>query len=53
MQKLAKNFPFTPYEIQIEFAEKLYEIIGTKKLGILESPTGTGKSLSIIVGSFQ
>jgi hypothetical protein len=31
----------------------LYETIEQKKIGLFESPTGTGKSLSIICGSFK
>ncbi|KAK5643588.1 hypothetical protein RI129_007433 [Pyrocoelia pectoralis] len=31
----------------------LYQVLENKKLGIFESPTGTGKSLSIICGALQ
>ncbi|KAL5263634.1 hypothetical protein ACHWQZ_G008861 [Mnemiopsis leidyi] len=42
------EFPFEPYQIQRDFMKNLYETIEQKKIGIFESPTGTGKSLSII-----
>ena len=43
--------PFEPYDIQQEFMEAVYNCIEDGKVGILESPTGTGKSLSLICGS--
>jgi chromosome transmission fidelity protein 1 len=48
-----KNFhhPFQPYEIQQTFMQAVYDCIEQGKVGILESPTGTGKSLSLICGS--
>ena len=42
------NFPFTPYDIQKAFMSKIFECLKDEKLGIFESPTGTGKSLSLI-----
>nr|CAB3236927.1 probable ATP-dependent RNA helicase DDX11 [Phallusia mammillata] len=44
-------FPFEPYGIQVDFMKNLYEAIENRKIGIFESPTGTGKSLSLICGS--
>jgi chromosome transmission fidelity protein 1 len=48
-----KNFhhPFQPYEIQQTFMQAVYDCIEQGKVGIFESPTGTGKSLSLICGS--
>ncbi len=47
------HFPYeAPYGIQVDFMKALYRTIDRKKIGIFESPTGTGKSLSIICGSF-
>ncbi|XP_063533421.1 ATP-dependent DNA helicase DDX11 [Cydia strobilella] len=46
-------FPFEPYEIQNKFMRELYSTIENYNLGIFESPTGTGKSLSICCGTLQ
>ncbi|KAJ9637919.1 ATP-dependent DNA helicase chl1 [Knufia peltigerae] len=43
--------PYQPYVIQLEFMMNLYKCIEEKKVGIFESPTGTGKSLSLICGA--
>ncbi|CAB3257841.1 unnamed protein product [Arctia plantaginis] len=43
-------FPFKPYDIQEKFMKQLYVTLENQKLGIFESPTGTGKSLSICCG---
>jgi chromosome transmission fidelity protein 1 len=45
------HHPFTPYEIQQQFMQAVYDCIEEGKVGIFESPTGTGKSLSLICGS--
>ncbi|PVH87825.1 DNA repair helicase [Cadophora sp. DSE1049] len=45
------HHPFTPYAIQETFMETVYQVLGDGKVGILESPTGTGKSLSLICGA--
>eukprot|EP00111_Clytia_hemisphaerica_P008661 TCONS_00025337-protein len=45
------RFPFPPYKIQEDFMSNLYETIEAGKIGIFESPTGTGKSLSLICGT--
>ncbi|XP_044137341.1 ATP-dependent DNA helicase DDX11 [Bufo gargarizans] len=46
-------FPFEPYPIQEQFMTELYQVLETGKVGIFESPTGTGKSLSLICGSLS
>ncbi|XP_071452150.1 ATP-dependent DNA helicase DDX11 [Hetaerina americana] len=46
-------FPFEPYPIQNDFMRNLYICLENEKIGIFESPTGTGKSLSLICGSFR
>ncbi|RVX75548.1 hypothetical protein B0A52_00901 [Exophiala mesophila] len=43
--------PYQPYPIQHDFMTKLYSCIEQGNVGIFESPTGTGKSLSLICGS--
>ncbi|KAI7576699.1 hypothetical protein KC343_g22069, partial [Hortaea werneckii] len=45
------HHPFQPYDIQQQFMEAMYECIEDRKVGIFESPTGTGKSLSLICSS--
>ncbi|KAG2210921.1 hypothetical protein INT47_000078 [Mucor saturninus] len=47
------GFPFEPYHIQKDFMEELYNVLEHGKVGIFESPTGTGKSLSLICGSLK
>ncbi|CAF3922818.1 unnamed protein product, partial [Adineta steineri] len=47
------GFPFEPYQIQVDFMRSLYSTLQQSKHGIFESPTGTGKSLSIICGSLR
>lgn len=42
------SFPMDPYQNQVDFMNKLYDCLSSCKGGIFESPTGTGKSLSII-----
>ncbi|KAM0466798.1 hypothetical protein ACHAPV_000307 [Trichoderma viride] len=47
------HHPFTPYTVQNQFMQTVYQILqtGEGQVGILESPTGTGKSLSLICAS--
>ncbi|KAG6837605.1 hypothetical protein H0H93_006126 [Arthromyces matolae] len=45
-------FPFQPpYEIQVELMRHLYSSIEDRKVTIVESPTGTGKTLSLLCAS--
>ncbi|XP_060086136.1 ATP-dependent DNA helicase DDX11-like [Ylistrum balloti] len=46
-------FPFEPYNIQQNFMNQLYQCLEQGKIGIFESPTGTGKSLSLICGALK
>ncbi|XP_071118557.1 regulator of telomere elongation helicase 1-like [Haliotis cracherodii] len=45
------DFPFEPYECQKAFMEKVIECLQREKHGILESPTGTGKTLCLLCSS--
>ncbi|KAI8137325.1 ATP-dependent RNA helicase chl1 [Fennellomyces sp. T-0311] len=47
------GFPYQPYTIQHDFMNALYDTLSQGKIGIFESPTGTGKSLSLICGSLR
>jgi chromosome transmission fidelity protein 1 len=47
------RFPYPPYDIQVQFMQHLHLSLregepGRPKIAVMESPTGTGKSLSII-----
>lgn len=44
-------FPYDPYPIQTDFMNNLYDSLFNCKGGLLESPTGTGKTLSVICAS--
>ncbi|XP_051010413.1 ATP-dependent DNA helicase DDX11 [Acomys russatus] len=46
-------FPYKPYPIQKDFMAELYKVLDAGKIGIFESPTGTGKSLSLICGALS
>ncbi|KAF2108306.1 TFIIH basal transcription factor complex helicase subunit [Lophiotrema nucula] len=45
------HHPYQPYDIQKQFMNAVYDCLEDGKVGIFESPTGTGKSLSLICGS--
>ncbi|KAI7865468.1 helicase C-terminal domain-containing protein [Spinellus fusiger] len=47
------GFPYNAYSIQNDFMRSLYSTLSESKIGIFESPTGTGKSLSLICGSMS
>lgn len=42
------SFPFQPYEIQLDLMKVAYDTYENSKFALLESPTGTGKSMSLI-----
>lgn len=49
----AFSFPYpTPYSIQLDLMTALFEAIEGRKVAVFESPTGTGKSLSLICATF-
>uniref|UniRef100_A0A1B0AJQ2 DNA 5'-3' helicase n=1 Tax=Glossina pallidipes TaxID=7398 RepID=A0A1B0AJQ2_GLOPL len=47
------EFPFTPYTIQQQLMQELFEILENKQIGIFESPTGTGKSLTLTCAALK
>ena len=53
MSDIDFKFPYEPYGIQSEFMNSLYHVLEEGKIGIFESPTGTGKSLSLICGALR
>ena len=47
-------FPYeAPYDIQRRFMRALYEALTHGKVGVFESPTGTGKTLSLLCSAAQ
>uniref|UniRef100_A0A8C2IE59 Regulator of telomere elongation helicase 1 n=1 Tax=Cyprinus carpio TaxID=7962 RepID=A0A8C2IE59_CYPCA len=42
------DFPFTPYPCQEDYMNKVIECLQNKVNGVLESPTGTGKTLCLL-----
>jgi Rad3-related DNA helicase len=42
------SFPYTAYPIQNDLMRAIYTCIKTRRVGVFESPTGTGKTLSVI-----
>nr|GMD33796.1 ATP-dependent DNA helicase DDX11 [Ipomoea batatas] len=46
-------FPYKPYPIQLDFMNALYRSLENGGIAMLESPTGTGKTLSIICSALQ
>ncbi|KAJ6394543.1 hypothetical protein OIU77_023694 [Salix suchowensis] len=48
-----RGFPYEPYSIQVDFMKALYNSLNQGGVSILESPTGTGKTLSIICSTLQ
>ncbi|VDK76822.1 unnamed protein product, partial [Anisakis simplex] len=47
------SFPYQPYAIQLALMREIRKCLNDSKIGIFESPTGTGKSLSVICSSLN
>lgn len=48
---LEAEFPFEPYAAQKVLMNKVVEAIETKQHAFLESPTGTGKTLCLLIAA--
>nr|XP_033818706.1 regulator of telomere elongation helicase 1 isoform X2 [Geotrypetes seraphini] len=48
LHDLVVEFPFQPYKCQEDYMNKVIECLQKKVNGILESPTGTGKTLCLL-----
>lgn len=48
INEIPVNFPFEPYDVQKAFMAKVIESLKTSTNAVLESPTGTGKTLSLL-----
>ncbi|CAI5725771.1 unnamed protein product [Peronospora effusa] len=44
------SFPYHPYSIQLDLMRQIWNTLEQRHCGIFESPTGTGKSISLICG---
>ncbi|RVE71231.1 hypothetical protein OJAV_G00072690 [Oryzias javanicus] len=42
------NFPFPPYDCQKDYMDRVLQCLQQKENGVLESPTGTGKTLCLL-----
>ncbi|GKZ51100.1 ATP-dependent DNA helicase chl1 [Aspergillus brasiliensis] len=51
LQDIDFHHPYSPYDIQLQLMRALYSCLEEGKVAVFESPTGTGKSLSLICGS--
>ena len=42
------EFPFVPYDVQLSYTERVTQSLQEGKNALLESPTGTGKTLCLV-----
>uniref|UniRef100_A0A3Q3K5R3 Regulator of telomere elongation helicase 1 n=1 Tax=Monopterus albus TaxID=43700 RepID=A0A3Q3K5R3_MONAL len=48
LDKVTVNFPFPPYDCQKVYMSKVIQCLEKRLNGVLESPTGTGKTLCLL-----
>jgi len=48
LDNLKIQFPYKPYEIQIKYSQYVIKAIGEHKNALLESPTGSGKTMTLL-----
>ena len=48
LQGIEVSFPFEPYECQRDYMDRVLVALKTGKNAMLESPTGTGKTLCLL-----
>lgn len=46
-------FPYRPYPVQQQLMEHVYDTLQRRGVGLCESPTGTGKTLSLLCSALQ
>lgn len=46
-------FPYEPYPEQLEIVRNIQEAIKNREHSLIESPTGTGKTLCLLIGVFS
>ncbi len=51
IKQFTVKFPYEPYEVQREYMDKVITCLEERKFGLLESPTGTGKTLALLCAS--
>lgn len=47
-ESVSVKFPYEPYDVQKTYMTKVVTCLNQRKFGLLESPTGTGKTLSLL-----
>jgi len=50
-ESVSVKFPYEPYDVQKTYMTKVITCLNQRKFGLLESPTGTGKTLSLLCSS--
>ncbi|XP_037033163.1 regulator of telomere elongation helicase 1 homolog [Bradysia coprophila] len=53
IRELNVDFPHNPYDVQTLFMEKVIDGINNSQNCVLESPTGTGKTLSLLCSMYD